>query len=300
MPCIPLLTDMKKTISLFFAAICLTSISSAQPNMIRVKGGTFEMGDTAGDADEKPLHQVLITDFMLAATETTYQEFEAFVRTTGYVTDAERGEGSYIWDSLGWHIRLGVHWRHDALGRTIQNSNEYPVIHVSWNDATQYCNWLSEKQGLIKVYDFQFDSLVINLQANGYRLPTEAEWEYAAAGGATKKKGHFSGKGALGSLAWYAANTNHGPQKAAQKSPNALGISDLSGNVWEWCHDWYDKDSYKQHPNSNTFGSSTGKERSIRGGSWNNNARHCRVANRSSRFPDFRDGSIGFRVLKRI
>ncbi len=287
---------MNKTILLLCVAICAANASVAQPAMILVKGGSFQMGDLAGDADEKPLYQVQIGDFLMGATETTCREFEAFVRATGYITDAERGEGSYVWDSLGWHIRPGVHWRHDALGRQLSGNLDYPVIHVSWNDAARYCNWLSAIQGLTQVYDFQLDAFYANLAANGYRLPTEAEWEYAAAGGIPKKASPFAGSGSLRKLAWFAGNTIHGPQKVAQKSPNALGIFDLSGNVWEWCHDWYDKAKYQPKHVSPIIG----QERSIRGGSWNNNASHCRIANRSSRFPDFRDGSVGFRVVRRV
>lgn len=291
---------MKKVPLFFYTAICFAHVLTAQPNMLRVKGDLFQMGDPAGDADEKPPHQVLIGDFMLAATETTCREFETFVRSTGYVSDAERGEGSYIWDSLGWHIRPGVHWRHDALGNLPPSRDEYPVLHVSWNDAAQYCNWLSRQQGLIQVYDFQKDTVQIISGANGYRLPTEAEWEFAAAAGMPLRSSLYSGADALGTVAWYEGNTTKGPQKVGQKSPNALGFYDMSGNVWEWCHDWYDKHYYKQSPQDNPPGPGSGKERSLRGGSWNNNPKHCRIANRTSRYPDFRDGSIGFRVLRPV
>ncbi|GAB4488088.1 MAG: formylglycine-generating enzyme family protein [Saprospiraceae bacterium] len=291
---------MKKA---FFALLAFgyTLTLKGQPDMIVVKGGSFFLGDTAGDADEKPVHRVYIDDFFIAKTETTLAQFKTFVESKGYRTDAELGEGSYLWDSLGWHKREGVCWKHSETGnlRSPEQGN-YPVLHVSWNDAAHFCNWLSERAGFQKVYDFQEDSLKIDLTANGYRLPTEAEWEYAAAGGKPVKKGKYAGAGPLASLAWYSGNAARHPHAVGLKNPNALGIHDLSGNVWEWCHDWYDKGYYaKSREAKNPSGSVSGETRVLRGGAWNNSGKHLRIANRSNRYPDFRDGSVGFRVARR-
>jgi formylglycine-generating enzyme required for sulfatase activity len=276
--------------------------AAGQPEMVFVKGGTCWLGDTLGDADESPLHSVQLSDFFIAKTETTLAQFEDFIRATAYRTDAGRGEGSYVWDSLGWHKKDGVDWRHTENGRLRPSTqNDYPVIHVSWNDAAQYCNWLSEQSGLRKVYDFRHDSLFrIDGSANGYRLPTEAEWEYAAAGGKTVKTDPYAGAKQPAAIAWYSGNASRHPHPVGQKRPNALGIHDLSGNVWEWCHDWYDagfyaKSQHARHPS----GPDSGEMRCLRGGSWNNSGKHLRIANRSSRYPDFRDGSVGFRVARR-
>jgi formylglycine-generating enzyme len=294
---------MKKITLACCTLLCLSTIAQAQPDMIQVPGGVFQMGDPAGNADEKPLHQVLLQDFLMAKTETTYADFSRFVDATGYVTDAERSGGSYVWDSLGWHQRTGVLWQHDESGvlraQTKGIYGQYPVLHVSWNDAVQYCNWRSKQEKLVQVYEFQGDTLRINFKANGYRLPTEAEWEYAASGGIPKEIQPYAGNGTLKTIGWYSGNAHHGVKPVRLKRPNARGLFDLTGNVWEWCQDWYDREYYSTPQQaSNPSGPALGKERSVRGGSWNNNATHCRIANRTSRFPDFRDGSIGFRVVR--
>lgn len=277
---------MKNTVFCCFVIFFQWSSGLAQPPMVLIPGGAFFMGDVSGDRDEKPVHRVVVDGFFMAQTETTHAAFKTFVEATGYVTDAERSGGSYVWDSLGWHKREGVHWRHDELGRFRDSPGNYPVVHVSWNDAVRYCNWLSEKEGLVKVYDFQADVVRTDRYATGYRLPTEAEWEYAAAGA--------PGAG------WYAGNSRHGTHPVGLKKANIRGFFDLFGNVWEWCGDWYDPRFYDQNQESaNPVGPDQGKERSLRGGSWNNKAGHCRPANRTNRFPDFRDGSIGFRVVRR-
>lgn len=280
---------------------CFPALSGSQPEMILVKGGSFLLGDTSVDADERPVHQIFLTDFFIAKTETTVAQFKAFIEATGFRTDAEQGEGSYVWDSLGWHKKDSVDWRHDETGRLRPaGQSNYPVTHVSWNDAAQYCNWLSEGAGLSKIYDFQADTVRINLKASGYRLPTEAEWEYAAAGGKTAKTGKYAGSGPLDAIAWYSGNALRHPHPVGQKQPNSAGLYDFSGNVWEWCHDWFDKNYYSGSRNAqNPSGPLSGEMRCLRGGSWNNSGKHLRIANRSSRYADFRDGSVGFRVARR-
>ncbi len=269
--------------------------------MLPISGGTFQMGSRAGDVDEKPVHAVNLGSFYLARTETTFVQFQAFVESSGYVTDAESGDGSFIWDSLGWHKGEQVNWRYDERGHLRShipgNFGLFPVIHVSWYDAVHYCNWLSEQSGLRQVYDFQGDTVTINFSANGYRLPGEAEWEYAAAAGKIQP---FAGPGSLNTLAWYSGNAGHRVHATALQKANGFGLYDLTGNVWEWCYDWYDARFYEQnHKTPDPSGPLTGRERVLRGGSWNNNRAHCRLANRSSRYPDFRDGSVGFRVARR-
>jgi formylglycine-generating enzyme required for sulfatase activity len=295
-----------KKLSLFLVLICCCPIlSTGQSEMILVKGGSFLMGDTIRDADERPIHRVTLSSFHMAKTETTVAQFKAFIDATGYLTDAETGDGSYVWDSLGWHKRESVNWRHNERGQLLPES-EYrrAVTHVTWFDAAHYCNWLSEQADLKKVYGFQKDTLKIDFSANGYRLPTEAEWEYAARGGHHLYKDRagnlYAGEGNIADLGWYSGNANRHVHAVGLKRPNALGIYDLTGNVWEWCHDWYDKNYYPKTRNAeNPPGPTSGEYRSLRGGAWNNSGKHCRVASRSSRYPDFRDGSVGVRVVRR-
>ena len=273
------------------------------PDMIPIPGGIFQMGHSAGDADEKPVHKVELSSFYLARTETTFTQFKTFVDACGYVTDAERGDGSFVWDSLGWHKKDQINWRHDERGRlrsrTGGNYGDYPVLHLSWQDAAHYCNWLSMQSGLQQVYTIQEDTVWSTFSATGYRLPSEAEWEYAAAEAKASQAQPYSGSGSLHALAWCSGNSNHRVHATAQRKANKFGLYDLTGNVWEWCHDWYARDFYTQsQAKANPTGPLKGQEHGLRGGSWNNNRAHGRLTNRSSRYPDFRDGSVGFRVAR--
>lgn len=276
---------------------CCPFFLSGQPDMVFVKGGSFLMGDTSGDPDEKPLHRVAVRDFYLSETEITNAGFKVFVEATGYRTDAELGDGSFVWDSTGWSKKEGIHWRHTEFGRLRSDKDDRcPVLHVSWNDAAQYCNWWSKKEGLQQVYDFQGDTVIAHATSNGYRLPAEVEWEYAAAEGREIKTAVFSGDARIGEVAWYSGNAAKKVHPVGGKKANRLGLYDLTGNVWEWCHDRYDPQAYSKE--TGIFGPSQGALRVLRGGSWNNNSRHCRLSNRTSRSPDFRDGNLGFRVAR--
>ncbi|MGD9707325.1 MAG: SUMF1/EgtB/PvdO family nonheme iron enzyme [Candidatus Delongbacteria bacterium] len=155
-----------------------------------------------------------------------------------------------------------------------------PVESVTWNDAVEFCKKLSQKEGVT------------------YRLPTEAEWEYAARGGNQSRGYEYSGSSNVGEVAWYDSNSGSKTHPVATKKQNELGIHDMSGNVWEWCSDWYGSDYYKSSPSSNPTGPSSGSYRVLRGGGWYRYAKDCRVAYRSSHFPSFSLNSCGFRVVR--
>jgi hypothetical protein len=158
-----------------------------------------------------------------------------------------------------------------------------PVEQVSWYDAVEYCNKLSEMEGLSKCYSGSGDNTSCNFKANGYRLPTEAEWEYAAKGGNQSRGYTYSGSNNVDEVAWYTKTTNDkGTKPVATKKPNELGIYDMSGNVWEWCWDWYTE----------------GQSRVVRGGSWYDLGSYCEVANRYGSNPDGRHFGSGFRVAR--
>lgn len=157
--------------------------------------------------------------------------------------------------------------------------DRHPIINVTYNDAVSYCNWLGEKFG------------------GDWRLPTEAEWEYAARGG-NKSKGYtYAGSNDLESVAWFEDNAGGQTNNVSRKKPNELGIYDMSGNVWEWCKDWYAENYYSNNSNNNPRGPASGSKRVLRGGSYYFKAKYCNVASRNRDTPDFRSINFGFRVV---
>lgn len=154
-----------------------------------------------------------------------------------------------------------------------------PITNVSWQDAVGYTDWLANKTG------------------KHYRLPTEAEWEYAARGGNQSKGSLYAGSNSLDSVGWYRDNSPGKPYLVAQKGPNELGIYDMSGNVWEWCSDWYGADYYANSPKDNPRGPASGTYRVLRGGSWFNTPDYCQVAFRYYYDPSDHNDYTGFRVV---
>ena len=158
--------------------------------------------------------------------------------------------------------------------------DDHPIVNVSWDDAIAYCTWLSAKDN------------------KHYRLPTEAEWEFAARGGAKGKGYPYSGAKTPDSVAWFSSHSN-GTMPVAQKLPNELGLYDMTGNVWEWCSDWYDAGYYIQKVKDNPQGASRGlgsKFYSLRGGAWDIGARNSRNTYRNPLAPGSRNHNKGFRV----
>lgn len=155
-----------------------------------------------------------------------------------------------------------------------------PVINVNWSEATRYCEWLSEQAG-------QY-----------YRLPTEAEWEYACRAGSTGAYCFGDREQELGRYAWFNENSNSKTHPVGQKQPNAWGLYDMHGNVWEWVYDWYG--SYSESAQSNPSGPTSGSTRVFRGGSWRSDADVCRSAFRNDWLPGGRDGHLGFRLARTV
>lgn len=209
--------------------ISLVEGSDIPDNFVFVEGGTFQMGSTSGGNDEKPVHSVTVSDFMIGKYEVTQAEWKEL---TGFKSAAFKGE--------------------------------HPADVITWYNGVIFCNKKSRKEGLEEVYSGSGDSIKCDFSKNGYRLPTEAEWEYAARGG-NKSKGYtYSGSNNVGEVAWTESNRNDKTHPVGSKKSNELGIYDMSGNVWEMCWDWYGNYSYssQNNPSGPTFGS----ERVIRGG----------------------------------
>ena len=173
-----------------------------------------------------------------------------------------------------------------------------PVEQVSWYEAIEFCNKLSERDGLQKVYTISGTNVTADWSANGYRLPTEAEWEYAARGGqqGVSKYHVYAGSDDLDQVGWYKDNSGLTTHPVGQKAPNALGLYDMSGNVWQWCWDWYDDYSGSVQ---NPRGASSGDSRVIRGGGWFDVARIDRVAYRFYIIPPADSFYyLGFRLVR--
>ena len=241
------------------------------PDLVAIKGGDFTMGGENGD--EKPPHLVSVSDFEMSKHEVTWWQY-------GMYATAERERGIELPESPGWGI-----------------SGDNPVVNVSWYDALGYANWLSGRSGVDGVYKGLGTDNVEWESPNrpGYRLPTEAEWEYAARGGKQQEWAGTNAGDSLGYYMWYGWNSGSRTRPVGGKKANPFGLYDMSGNVWEWCWDWYG--AYGEAAQSNPLGPSQGASRVLRGGSWNNGAEICRSANRNFYIPDDRYADVGFRLV---
>ncbi|MER5620144.1 formylglycine-generating enzyme family protein [Streptosporangium sp. NPDC002544] len=275
--------------------------------LIRLDGGAFRMGtdDAEGfPADgEGPIRTVTVRPFLLARTAVTNAQFAAFVKATGYVTDAERFNWSYVFHLLvapdlrrrapspaetpWWLVIEGTSWQApQGPGSTINGRQDHPVVHVSWRDAAAYCAWA------------------------GGRLPTEAEWEYAARGGLDQARypwgDELTPRGQHRCNIWQGRFPTHntgadghlGTAPVKSYRPNGYGLHNMVGNAWEWCADWFGTD-HLSRPLEDPRGPETGTSRVIRGGSYLCHDSYCnryRVAARSSNTPDSSSGNTGFRL----
>ena len=243
------------------------------PEMVLVEAGSFQMGSTDGLEDEQPVHTVHITrSFYMSKYEVTFEEYDRFCDDTIGMNKPE---------DRGW-------------GR-----GNLPVIGVDWYDAVAHCNWLSEKEGLIPCYGGKGRFIQCDFSANGYRLPTEAEWEYAARGGQKSQGYKYAGSDNVDDMAWYAGNSGGRPHPVGQKQPNELGLYDMCGNGYEWCWDWYGKDYYASSPASDPTGPSSGTNRGRRSCHWNTDSDYLRVAYRSADDPSYPGGN-GFRLVRKV
>jgi formylglycine-generating enzyme required for sulfatase activity len=255
--------------------------------MVSIPPGTFIMGSPSDeqdrDSDEGPQHQVTLTKgFYMGKYEVTVGQYVKFLEAKGK-------ESGVNWDDN--RCPLSRHNGSYTL-RDDQSWNE-PMAELSWYGAAMYCNYLSEKEGLQTVYNP--DTWEVDWNANGYRLPTEAEWEYACRAG-TQTRFYWGDDLDYIEINDYCWSDGDGWKEVGQKKPNAFGLYDMSGNVYEWCQDWYG--TYSDSSQNDPIGPSSGSNRVIRGGFRDEAARHCRSANRSDRSPDTTISILGFRVVK--
>jgi formylglycine-generating enzyme required for sulfatase activity len=234
--------------------------------MIFVEGGTFVMGCTSEQsdcsADEKPTHSVTLSDYYMGKYQVTQKLWQAVMGTN---VRQQRDLANTSWPLRG-------------------EGSDYPMYYISYNECEEFCSKLNK--------------LLANQLPEGYkfRLPTEAQWEYAARGGKKSKGYKYSGGDYIGEVAWYDSNSGEKTHEVGMKDKNELGIYDMSGNVWEWCQDWFDANYYSNSPSTNPKGPGSGSGRVLRGGSWYLNAQYCRVSFRNCLTPDYRDLNYGFRL----
>jgi formylglycine-generating enzyme required for sulfatase activity len=248
------------------------------PLMISVEGGTFMMGNDMGSKDEQPAHKVTITGFYFGKYEVTFRDFKKFVDATGYKTEAEQPDSVNFKHGLPPRGANNGTWKMYNAGLPVPpNDSMKPVGNISWNDAVEYLKWLSKMTG------------------KPFRLPTEAEWEYAAKGGAKSKGFKYSGGNNLDEVAWFVDNSEKRAHIIGQKLPNELNINDIAGNIQEWCSDWYGESYYKVSPASDPAGPEMGKGRVLRGGSWGSEKDRMRSSYRNRSFPYNSALDYGFR-----
>jgi formylglycine-generating enzyme len=274
---------------------------------VHIRGETYEMGDRFGEGDpsdgETPVHKVELGDFYLDATTVTNAQFADFIRATSYVTEAEelgvsavfhsafRGNAADVVnrvDGAPWWIAVrGANWRRpEGPGSDLETRQDHPVVHVTWNDAQAYAGWA------------------------GKRLPSEAEWEYAARGGLDGARFPWGDdlipRGEWLCNIWQGRFPTQNTEEdgflttAPVRSfrPNGFGLYQMAGNVWEWCVDWFDGGYYDVSPAQDPRGPDSGQARVIRGGSYLCHDSYCyryRVAARSSNTPDSATANMGFR-----
>lgn len=233
-----------------------------EANLAFVEGGSFMMGSPAGtgEGDERPQHKVTLSSYKISKYEITNEQFAAFLTAKG--NQQENG--------VKWYQGSDI----SQQGKTFtpkKGREKFPVVFVTWNGANAYAKWV------------------------GGRIPTEAEWEFAARGG-NKSKGYtYSGSNNINDVGWYVGNSGGRLHAVGEKKANELGIHDMSGNIWEWTADWYG--SYTKDAKTNPKGAASGANRVRRGASAFCTMANTRSANRSNRTPDGVRHNLGFRVV---
>jgi formylglycine-generating enzyme required for sulfatase activity len=249
------------------------TITGASFVMKRVNGGIFQMGSNEDGADAKPIHSVEVSSFYMAKYEVTVGEYLKFCNATStHYPEWLEINGKY-------HFQTGTDDLYKARGYRRLNE-QLPIAGISWDDAVAYCAWLSKQTG------------------KTYRLPTEAEWEYAARGGQLYS---YAGSNSATQVSRCILNSLNSlirlQAPVGSKLPNAYGLYDMSGSVWEWCSDWYNPYTNDARTTINPVSSADGTTRVVRGGSYCSTLSSCRVSNRFFKKPTHRDHDYGFRVV---
>ncbi|HWY85167.1 MAG TPA: SUMF1/EgtB/PvdO family nonheme iron enzyme [Gemmataceae bacterium] len=224
--------------------------------MVKIPAGTFLMGEDSGRPDETP-HTVTVNSFYLDQYTVTQELYEKVM----------------------------------GVNPSKRKDPKNPVERTQWTDAVRFCNKCSEMDGLVPCYDLKTWECAFD--ADGYRLPTEAEWEYSCRAGGTGRYCHGDAEAPLSQYAWFKPQSQGKPQPVGRKAPNSWGLFDMHGNVWQWCHDWYGETYYSESSKEDPRGPAAGKMRVLRGGAWDSTADKCRSAYRHKEFPVYSDACFG-------
>ncbi|AEE49450.1 SUMF1/EgtB/PvdO family nonheme iron enzyme [Haliscomenobacter hydrossis] len=276
----------------------------AANGLVKIDGGKYRMGciearDGSCYSNETPDHEVSISSFYLSKYEVTNAEFVQFLNAiSAQISIDANGDGVnyqgkkifelFCGDKKGGCSGFKEQIEYSAADRpggrftVVSGFEKHPAVMVTKYGAEAYSAWLSSKTG------------------KSYRLPTEAEWEFVARGGIQSQRYKYAGSNDLDAVGWYSSNSSSAAHPVGLKNANELGLYDLSGNVWEWCSDWYEKEYYKNSPASNPKGPSSGTNSVLRGGSWYVIDINCRLAIRGINDPGYCGNVIGFRVARNL
>jgi len=298
-------------------------------DMVYVAAGEFEMGDSFGEGqpDELPLHRVILDSFYIGKYQVTNSQYCGFLNSalgtgiyvSGGVVYGSENNQPYC-DTHGYDTDSQIDYSDGVFSVRTKNGRDMsndPVVEVSWYGAVAYCNWLSLQQGYETCYNLS--TWVCDFSRHGYRLATEAEWEYAARGGLSGNRFPWGDTITHNQANYYSSGTytydtsptqgyhptwNDGiipyTSPVGDSSANGYGLHDMAGNVWQWCNDWFSSTYYSTtpYPHVNPTGPASGRYRVLRGGSWFSNAYSCRVAYRAvNYYPEYRSHYYGFRIV---
>jgi len=277
-------------------AVFALPVQAAPAGFVRVEGGAFQRHDRRDvwpgviKPDVIPAHTVAVSAFYMAARQVTQGEWLEIMGTT---VSQQRYKGIRDMGGGGWDPGLAG-----------EGSNR-PMYNVNWFEAAEFANRMSERSGLAPAYEIigtgSDRAVKWNRGANGYRLPTEAEWEFAARGGdGSPGDFEFAGSNVAGEVAWYARNSGRSAQDVGTLMPNALGLYDMSGNVWEWVWDWHGPFPHPGAALADPAGAPSGIFRVLRGGAWHTSSAATGSAFRHWNRPMFRDRGVGFRLARSL